>query len=79
MRTITCKLPEKLDAELSDAARRQGVSKSDLVRKALENQVSGRRNGKKCRAFDLVGNLGGSLKGPADLLSNPKHMKDFGE
>jgi metal-responsive CopG/Arc/MetJ family transcriptional regulator len=76
--TITCKLPAKLDAELSAAAQEQGVSKSEVVRKALEDQI-GRRRGKKThRAFDLVGNLSGSLNGPADLLTNPKYMKDFG-
>ena len=46
MNTITCKLPAKLDAELSAAAQEQGVSKSEVVRKALEDQI-GRRRGKK--------------------------------
>jgi len=78
MKTITCKLPEKLDAEVTAAAREEGISKSEIVRKALEDQI-GRMRGKKThRAFDLVGNLSGSLNGPADLLTNPKYMKDFG-
>jgi metal-responsive CopG/Arc/MetJ family transcriptional regulator len=78
MKTVTCKLPEKLDADLAAAARQEGISKSEVVRNALENQI-GRRRGKKThRAFDLVGNLSGSLKGPADLLTNPRYMENFG-
>jgi len=78
MRTITCKLPAKLDAELTAAAREEGISKSEVVRKALEDRVGRRRGRKRRRAFDLVGNLSGSLDGPADILTNPKYMKDFG-
>ena len=78
MKTITCKLPAKLDAELTAAAREEGISKSEVVRKALEDRVGRRRGRKRRRAFDLVGNLSGSLDGPADILTNPKYMKDFG-
>jgi hypothetical protein len=34
MKTITCKLPEKLDAELAAVARQEGTSKSHVVRRA---------------------------------------------
>jgi metal-responsive CopG/Arc/MetJ family transcriptional regulator len=78
VKTITCKLPEKLDAEVEAAAREEGASKSEFVRKALEEKVGKRRRRKAPRAFDLVGHLSGSVKGPRDLLTNPKYMKDFG-
>ena len=78
MKTITCKLPEKLDAELEAAARDQGISKSQVVRNALQDRVGKRRGKKAPRAYDLVKDLNGSVKGPADLLTNPKYMENFG-
>jgi Arc/MetJ-type ribon-helix-helix transcriptional regulator len=78
MKTITCKLPEKLDADLTLVAKEEGVSKSEVVRKALEDRIGRRRGKKSPRAFDLVGDLAGTLHGPADLLTNPKYMEDFG-
>jgi hypothetical protein len=78
VKTITCKLPETLDAELEAAARDEGVSKSQVVRKAVEDRISRNRARRSPRAFDLVKDLSGSVKGPSDLLTNPKHMEDFG-
>ena len=78
MKTITCKLPEKLDAQLEAAAQEEGISKSQVVRNALEDRISRKRGKKSPRAYDLVKNLSGSVKGPADLLTNPKYMENFG-
>ncbi|HTV47246.1 MAG TPA: CopG family transcriptional regulator [Phycisphaerae bacterium] len=78
MKTNTCKLPEKLDAELETAARQEGISKSQIVRWALEAYVGKKRARKSLRAFDLVKDLSGSLKGPADLLTHARYMEDFG-
>jgi Arc/MetJ-type ribon-helix-helix transcriptional regulator len=78
MKTITCRLSEPLDAQLEAVAREQGISKSDVVRNALEQQL-GKKQGKRLqRAYDLVKDLAASVTGPSDLLSNPKHMEDFG-
>jgi len=79
MKTITCKLSEALDAELAAVAREEGLSKSQILRKALEDRIGRRRRARRSpRAFDLVGDLSGSVKGPADLLTNPKYMESFG-
>jgi Arc/MetJ-type ribon-helix-helix transcriptional regulator len=78
MKTITCKLPEKLDAQLEAAAQEEGISKSQVVRNALEDRISRKRGKKSPRAYDLVKNLSGSVKGPADLLTDPKYMENFG-
>jgi hypothetical protein len=78
MVTITCKIPEKLDSELESLARRRRVSKSAIVRQALERHV---RRGPKVpapRAFDLVKALCGTLHGPRDLSSNPRHLEGLG-
>jgi hypothetical protein len=80
MTTITCKLPEKLAAQLDTQARVERRSKSALVREALEERLKARRRRAPVTAYDLVKHLCGSLKGgPSDLATNPKHMKGFGE
>jgi hypothetical protein len=78
MTTITCKIPEKLDAALASLARRRRVSKSAIVRQALERHVGQRRNASPPRAFDLVKSLCGSLHGPRDLSANPRHLEGLG-
>jgi hypothetical protein len=80
MTTITCKLPEKLAAELDAAARTERRSRSSLLREALEERLKTKRRRAPVTAFELVKHLCGSLKGgPSDLATNPKHMKGFGE
>ncbi len=80
MTTITCKLPEALAAQLDSLAREERRSRSAILRDALEFRLSERKGSRTLRALDLVGHLCGSLKGgPADLATNPDHMRGFGE
>lgn len=80
MTTVTFKFPEELNARLEAAARRQRVSKSKLVRRAVEESLS--RNGADApgpslheRAKHVCGTLRG---GPTDVSTNPKYLEDFG-
>jgi hypothetical protein len=76
MTTLTCSLPEKLDASLERLPHRARVPKDQFVRKALEQAVrKPRANG---TAFNLVKNLCGSLSGPSDLATNPKYLEGLG-
>ena len=76
MTTLICRIPEKLDARLKRLAQQAKVPKGRFVRKALEQVVrQPRANG---IAFDLVSALCGSLSGPSDLATNPKHLEGFG-
>lgn len=80
MTTITCKVSEKLAAQLDTLARAERRSKSALVREALEDRFKAKRRRGPVTAFDLVKHLCGSIKGgPSDLATNPEHMKGFGE
>jgi predicted transcriptional regulator len=78
VRTISLKLPDPLHELLAAAARRQGKSKSTVVREALDAYLNGEtaRAGGSC--LDLIENLAGCLAGPEDLSSNRTHMSDFG-
>ena len=80
MTTITCKLPEKLAAQLDAQARAERRPKSAVVREALEDRFKSKRRRGFVSGYDLVKHLCGALKGgPADLATNPAHMKGFGE
>ena len=78
MKTLTCKIPEHLDEQLESAAREERVSKSAILRALLADRLKTRRRRARPSAYDIVKGLCGSLRGPRDLSSNPKHMKGFG-
>ena len=75
MRTVSFKLPEHLDDALSDLARRRKSSRSALVREALEGLAAGGRRSVTAAVDVLVG----SLDGPIDLSTNPKHLAGYGK
>ena len=78
MTVLTLKVPEALERELSEAARQRGINRSALIRELLEDalrKVSGRP---EVSCADLAGDLAGSLHGPTDLSTNPRHMEGFG-
>jgi Arc/MetJ-type ribon-helix-helix transcriptional regulator len=75
MRTVSFKLSEQLDDALSDLARRRKSSRSALVREALEALATSRRRSVTVVVDELVG----SLDGPTDLSTNPKHMTGYGK
>ena len=77
MSTISLKMPEHLATRLAAAARRRGMTRSALVRDALESYLRrvGTGNGS---AADLARDLIGVVEGPRDLSQHSKHMKGFG-
>ena len=75
MRTVSFKLPDRLDDALSDLARRRKSSRSALVRAALEALATGARRSVTAAVDELIG----SLDGPADLSTNPRHMAGYGK
>ena len=77
MKTVSLKLPEALETKLTVIARRRGVSKSAVVREALEHlpptdEPSG--DSLLARAEDLAG----SIQGPSDLSHGDRHLRDYG-
>jgi hypothetical protein len=79
MTTITCKIPDDLNARLEAEAGRKLLPKSAVVREALERSLKQPKASRRQTAFDLVKNLCGIVKGgPGDMSTNPKYMKDFG-
>lgn len=75
MRVVSIKLPQELDHQLSEIARRRNASRSAILREALESFARGSKRSVTAAAGELVG----SLHGPRDLSSNAKHMSGYGE
>lgn len=82
MRTLSVKIDAPLESTLATLVQRERVSKSELVRRALQTYAKQRADivlTPAPSALDLAGDLVGCLSGaPADLSSNPAHLADFG-
>lgn len=74
-RVVSVKLPQALDEQLSEIARRRNASRSAILREALEAFA----RGSKASVADVARDLAGSLKGPRDLSSNPRHLDGYGK
>lgn len=72
--TLTIRLEDELMRHLEDEARRTRTSKGELVRRALRERLHKR----KPSVLDALGDLVGSIEGPADLSSNRRHLAGFG-
>lgn len=81
MNALTIKLPQTLDEEIARLARKEHLSKSELVRKALVAYVQERGAAPpQASALDAVSDLAGCFSGgPGDLSSNPAHLTGFGQ
>ena len=75
MKTISVKLPEALARwlDLESAARHR--SRSDIVREALERR---RQAAGEPTAADVLADLAGTIDGPRDLSTNPRHLDWLG-
>ncbi len=80
---VTCKLPHALDGCLADLARRRGVSKSVLVREAIEAKIAEEAAAPRRQAASLIEVLGDSVgsiaSGKRDLARNKKHLQSYGD
>ena len=75
MKTLTVKLPESLAVWLAQRAKALGRPQSELMRDALERS----RNSDTPSCHDLMADFCGTVHGPKDLSTHPKHLDDFGK
>ena len=81
MTTLTVKIPDALERGITLAARRERVTKSELVRRAMAKYIAQTGEDQKYQsALDLAGDLIGSVRdSPADLATNPRYMDEYGK
>ncbi len=80
MNTLTIKIPPELDQQLRQMSEQTALGKSELVRRALQAFMTQTHAASPfVSALDQAGDLVACFSGgPADLSSNPAHLKDFG-
>lgn len=74
MRTVSFKLPEHLNELLTELARQRKASRSGVVREAIAAYAALGSPSVTRRVDELVG----TVQGPPDLSTNPKHLRDYG-
>lgn len=83
MAVISLKLSDELDQLLSEQAQRTHLSKSELMRRALQAYLrvaNGSASDSEPSAGDLLADLiGCCADAPSDLSTNPVHLAGFGE
>jgi len=78
MDTVTFKIPNEIRERLAAYARETGVSKSEVLRQALQEYLANSDHIVEDSFGALTADLAGSLDGPEDLATNPKYMEGFG-
>jgi len=80
MSTLSLKLPKSLLRRLDQESRARRLTKSAVVRAALERELEQAKSSRATSCYDLAHDLAGSVrkKLPKDLATNPKYMKSFG-
>lgn len=77
--TLSLRISKAEARALRDRARREGISRAGLVRRALRayGVTPEPESGKS--GYDVIKHLiGNSEGGPKDLSSNPEHLDDYG-
>ena len=80
MITVTLKMPQVLARRLTDAAKKRQTSRSALIRTAVLKYIDeDQPDSTKPSAYDLVREFSGTVEGPCDLSSNPRHVQGYGK
>ena len=78
MKTVSFKMPEYLERELAEAARRTGRSKSLLVRMALSEFLPRRSRGSRRSFLTRAADLAGCVSAAPDLSTNKRRLEGYG-
>ena len=80
MKTLILRLPASLEAQLASASRQHKMSKSAIVREALQRHFSQREATNQHSFAALAADYCGCLDGgPSDLSSNKQRLRGFGK
>jgi predicted transcriptional regulator len=77
MRTVSVRLPILLDKQLRRLAKDRKLSRSALMREAVETLINGKRQSVAALTRDLLGIVKDRV--PRDLSTNPKYLAGFGK
>lgn len=77
--TLSLRISKAESRALRERARREGISRASLVRRALRAYGVTPEAAPEKTAYDVIKHLIGEGRGgPADLSTNPEHLDDYG-
>jgi predicted DNA-binding protein len=79
MKTVSLKLPDTLDDQLTTVSRQRGTSKSAFIREALEAYLTYAGEASLGTVLEAAQDLCGCVEGPEDLSTHPQHMVGYGQ
>ena len=79
MKTLTLKIPEILEARLKILARKNGLTRSEIVRRALMEYFSSEKESNSDSILHLSQDLAGSIEGTPDLSTNKTLLEGYGK
>lgn len=79
MDTLTLKIPDVIKEKLRVYSKRKGLSRSEIVRKALLEYFAKDELDKPGTFYDLSKDLAGSVKEAADLSTNKERLSGYGQ
>jgi predicted transcriptional regulator len=80
MSVLTMKVSAELAAKLEKVSARRRVSKSQIIREALEKALMKAESDRELSAYDLMKDGFGIVRsGVKDLGSNKQHLKGYGK
>jgi len=79
MKTLTLKLPEILETRLRLCARKNGLSRSEIARRAIVEYLSHDHVYNSSSFLELSRDIAGCVEGPSDLSTNKAHLKGYGQ
>jgi predicted transcriptional regulator len=79
VKIISLKLPEALNAKLTALIKQRGISKSALIREAIEDYVAHQGEPLTGSFTDLAESWCGSVDGPEDLSTGKPYLDGYGQ
>ncbi len=79
MKAISLKLPDPLFHDLAQRAKASASSQSEIIRTALAAYLKSDPLAQTASCADRAKRWTGLVQGPADLSTNPEHMRGFGQ
>lgn len=78
MKTMSLKVPAALEARLTASAQRRKVSKSTILREAIDSYLNREGGPRAGSCLALARDLAGRVAGSGDLSFNKKHLVGYG-
>lgn len=79
MKAISIKLPDPLFHDLAQRAKTSASSQSEIIRLALAAYLQRDAQPSTASCADRASRWIGMMQGPADLSTNPDHLRGFGQ